>query len=319
MKYYPHSQLQIFVDREIATDPKISKILETMNARVYIFDCPNYKEDDHHTGLFPTMIRFYPIFDINTHPLKIAHIQELEPETDFINRFTDLEKASRSSLIERHNCALIYGARNFYETFDWKNKSTFDEGISYPWCIAGRFIMFQKIPFELWTTFLKKVDSGKSFINKYAIEQNQKIKNQHGKYHFGVDEAFLNDTMIPWLIQNNYGIGIVTEYNISHSVYYLRDKITGNSKSKEIMNYIMQKDQSIQENLKEFDSMFYKKSQSTSANDIAMRFYEVVEKMPSWLGKDNSSLLTKVFQGYTVRNCMIITRNKQIVAVQDIK
>ena len=95
-KYYPESQLQIFIDKTIASDSSIQTILNKMDARIYLFDCPEYKRDEtFHIGLFATMVRFYPMFDINTHPLKIAHIQELEPDEESIYRFGDMERVSR--------------------------------------------------------------------------------------------------------------------------------------------------------------------------------------------------------------------------------
>jgi hypothetical protein len=319
MQYYPHSQLQIFVDKQIASEPTIAAILSTMDARVYLFDCPEYKEDDHHVGLFPTMMRFYPIFDINTHAMRIAHVQELEPDAEFVFRFKYMELASRSKLIETHNVAMIYGARNFYETLEWENKSTFDEGITYPWIVAGRFTMTKKIPFKLWTDFLEDIDSGSSFVNKYIDSQKEKIKREHGKYHFGVDEAFLNDKMLPWLIDNDYGVGIVVEHNIAHSVWYLKGRIMKNSKSKQLLDYILQKNQPVKDSLHDFDKMFYKLKKNPQTEQVASRFYEVVEKVPDWLGRANSALLTKVFKGIIFINCMIITRNKKIVAVQSLE
>jgi hypothetical protein len=318
MEYYPYSQLQIFVDREIANDPAISKILASMNARVYIFDCPDYKEDDHHVGLFPTMVRFYPIFDINTHAMNIAHIQELEPDKEFVERFGHMEVASRSKSVERNNVALLYGARNFYDTLQWKNKSTFEDGIDYPWCVAGRFTATQKLPFSLWTGFLETIDAGNSFVNKYLKSQESKIKKEHGKYHFGVDEAFLNDTLIPWLITNDYGIGIVTEYNIAFPLFYLEARIKQDRRSKQILDYILQKTDSVERNLRLFDSTFYRKTDSQAPKDVVERFYEIVEKYPDWLGKTKSSLILKVFKGYVSRICMIVTRNRKIVDVVDI-
>jgi hypothetical protein len=318
MKYYPYSQLQIFVDRTIATDPAISKILASMNARVYLFDCPEYKEDDHHIGLFPTMMRFYPIFDINTHAMNIAHVQELEPDKEFVERFGQMDVASRSKSIQNNNVALIYGARNFYETLNWDNKSTFEDGISYPWCVAGRFTMTEKVPFKLWTDFLKKIDSGESFVNKYLNTQANKIKPEHGNYHFGVDEAFLNDTLMPWLIDHKYGIGIVSEYNIAYPIYYLEDKIRRNKRSKEILDYILQTNNSVERNLRLFDSTFYKKTDSKTSQAIVDRFYEIVEKYPDWLGRANSSLIIKAFKGYVYRKCMIVTRNSKIVDIVDL-
>jgi hypothetical protein len=165
MKEYPDSQLQIFVDRSIAEDKDISPVLYSLGARIYLFDCPDFKRSDkYHKGLFGTLIRFFPIFDINTHALSVAHIQELEPDTTFANRFSDLDKMSK--LKTNHNLTLIYESHDIFEHLH-KNQPTFEDGLLYPWIVAGRFtILKNKIPIKLLEDYLRDIKNGKKFYNR---------------------------------------------------------------------------------------------------------------------------------------------------------
>lgn len=319
-KYYPESQLQIFVDRSIATDPEIEKILFNMDARVYLFECPEYLRDDKfHIGLFGTMIRFYPFFDVNTRPMKIAHIQELEPGKDSLHTFEDMNKVSLMKF--NHNLGIIYDSHDLFEIPPkYKDQLKFENGIPFPWIFAGRFIAMTKIPFSLWSDFIKDIEHGKQFYNKYLITQkNIATIKEHGNFSFGVDESFLNEVYLKWLVDNNYGIGIILRYKISYPIYYLLESLKKNNKTLKFINYILQKNHtSLQKALIDFDDLFYKHENSKKAIDSAPRFYEVLEKYPEWLGVPQSKLIKTIFDGYLSRTCIIIVKDRKLLEVRDI-
>lgn len=314
IKHYPTSQLQVFVDTDIANNEEVRKILKDLNARVILFTCPNYLRDDgYHMGLFATMVRFYPMFDVNPHPLKIAHIQEVEPAPEDSYLFDLLVKAGNRDL-KKYNTSMICYGPNIIHIHKEHPKLAIDEIIPYPWIFAGRFSALQKIPFSLWTNYLKDIESGKKLFNMYTFRE----KTEHGKYKVGVDETFLNMIYLPWLIKNNYSIGFINEYRLSYAPYWFADRIRSNSKSKEIMDYILNSNQSIIESLRDFDNMFYRDTFSDVAKECANRFYEVVEKHPDWLGKRVSYVILKFYKGYLKRSHLIIVRNNTFIASIDI-
>lgn len=319
-KYYPESQLQIFVDISILSDPEIENVLFNMDARIYLFECPDYlRNDGFHMGLFGTMIRFYPFFDINTHPMRIAHIQELEPSKDSLPTFEDMNKASLIKF--KHNIGIIYDSHNLFENPpNYKEQPKFENGILYPWMFAGRFIAMTKIPFSLWEKYIKDIDSGKKFYNKYMDTQKETTTiKEHGNYSFGVDESFLNEVYLKWLINNNYGIGIILRYKISYPIYYLKDRLTKDNRSLKIVNYILQSDyKSVTTALNDFDDLFYFHENGKKAKECAPRFYEIIEKHPSWLGIPQSTLIKNVFDGSLSKKCVIVVKNGSIVEIKDL-
>lgn len=319
-KYYPESQLQIFVDKSIVSDPDVQKILVNLEARVYLFECPEYlRKDQFHIGLFGTMIRFYPFFDINTKPMRIAHIQELEPGKESLPTFEDMNKASLMNF--KHNVGIIYYSPNSFEIPPgYDEQHMFESGTPYPWMYAGRFVAMTKIPFFIWSDYVKDIQSGKQFYNKYAAAQHVKtVIKEHENFSFGVDESFLNEVYLKWLIKNNYAIGIILDYKISYPVFYLVDKLKRDKRTLPFLNYILQKNHtSLNKAIDDFDDLFYVHEQSKKARESAPRFYQLVERYPDWLGIGQSTFVKKVFDGYLSRKCVIVIQNNKIVDIRDL-
>lgn len=319
-KYFPESQLQIFVDESIATDPEIQKILFNLDARVYLFECPDYLRDDKfHIGLFGTMIRFYPFFDVNKRPMKIAHVQEVEPTPDSWELSIEGNKAALKKF--KYKMGVIYDSHNVFEVPpNYKDQSTFENGILYPWILAGRFTAMTKIPFSIWKDYVEDIKKGKKFYNKYlATQETISTIKEHGDFSFGVDESFLNDVYLKWLIKNGYGIGFILRYKISYPIFYLKGKLKKDSRSLKIFNYILQKNHtSLEKAFNDFDDLFYLHEKSKKALESAPRFYEIVEKYPNWLGIPQSSFLTKVCSGYVSRTCLVVVKDGSIVEVDDL-
>ena len=178
----------------------------------------------------------------------------------------------------------------------------------------------KKIPFSLWTDFIKEVETGKKFYNKYMITQKDTATiKEHGNYSFGVDESFLNEVYLKWLIKNNYGIGFILRYKISYPVFYLISDLKKDKRTLRILNYILQKNHtSLEKAVHDFDNLFYEHEKSKKALDSSTRFYEIVEKYPDWLGVPQTRLITTVFKGYLSRTCIVIVKNDKIVEVRDL-
>jgi hypothetical protein len=312
--YYPDSQLQIFVDKHVLNDPKVKPILDSLDARIYLFECPEYFiKDNYHIGLFATMMRYYPMFDVNTHALKVAHIQELEPDEEFVPRFEYLNKLGTMN----HGASVIYTSRKIYAQNFVSNKYSF-EGIKYPWIIAGRLSAYEKIPFKVFTDYLEDIKKGKKFYNVYEAWESHK-KPEHGKYSFGVDEIFLNDPYLGHLIENDHTIGILVEYNVSFPVtHHLEFEVRNHPNSALFLGYILGKKGTTKELMKDFETLFEKNQQSERAAECAKRFYELLEKYPRWLGKYESEIILKFFKGYLARNCLILIKNNKVIEIKDL-
>jgi hypothetical protein len=315
MKFYPDCQLQVFVDEHVMKDEKIQKLLQELNARIILFKCPEYIiKDNYHIGLFATMLRFYPIFDVNKHALKVAHIQELEPDEEFVPRFEYLDKLGTMN----HGASMVYTSRKIYAKEFVSDKYTFEEGIHFPWIIAGRFSGYDKIPFKVFSDYLEDVKQGKKFYNVYEKWETHQ-KAEHGKYSFGVDEIFLNEAYLGYLINHGHTVGILIEYNISFPVtHHLDYEVKNHPNSPMFLGYILGKKAPVRELMKDFETLFEKNAKSERAEQCAKRFYDIVEKYPNWLGKYESSVILKFFKGYLERNCLILIKNGKVIDIKDL-
>jgi hypothetical protein len=324
MKKYPNSQLQVFIDQHIAADDNIVTILQSLGARIYIFQCPEYLADNgYHYGLFGTMVRFFPMFDINKHAMTSAHFQELEPTEYSVPTFAAIDYFSRAKTSV--DMGVVYLITNIYRKgFD--GQQFFEKNIPYPWMLAGRFCATTKVPFKLLTNYLEGIKNNVKLRGRYDTSKSDKVRidERHGSYSFGVDETFLNAVYLPWLIENGYGVGIVIHYYLSDVFYYCKDLIVADKRSTEVMNYILQKKQNIYKSLKDIDDMFYTETYtphvSTSrSKEVANRYYEMVEKYPNWLGHGCSKLLLNVFKGFESRVCMLVVKHNKLIEVKDMR
>jgi len=312
-KIYPDSQIQVFIDEDIAGNAMIVNIIKELDARIFLVKCPDFLvTEKYHIGIFPMFWRLFPSFDIYKHPFKVAHTQELEPDAQDIRWFKYMNACGNLSYPD---LGLVYRSINFFTTENVTDVK-FEKQIYYPKIFGGRVIVRKQAPFELLTNFFTKVNRGDKLRQMYETD---KLKKEHGKYAFGIDETFLNTDFLNWYVDQNLAIGIFTTYTPSYPLFYRGNAIRKHPKSKEILDYILQKKQSVSESLKQLDKLFYieepKAEYPEYTTECAKRFYEVVEKYPAWLGKEHSLLIEKAFKGAVFKECLILTKQRKIVDV----
>ena len=312
--YYPDCQLQIFIDQSIAEDGKIMDIIKELNARVFLVSCSEYAQaEKYHIGIFPMFWRMFPLFDVFKHPFKVAYSAELEPSEDDAKWFKYMNDARK---IKYPNLGFIHRTGRLFD----KERDTdikFEKIIHYPKVVGGRQIVFHQAPYKLLTDFFDRVNRGDKIKQMY---DTSKIKPEHGRFPFGIDEAFLNTEFLEWYVDNHFAVGIMTQFKPSYPVYFLRKRVLANSRSKEIMDYILQKEQSLKDSLEEFDKLFYKYENDVKrSKECAERFYEVIDKYPSWLGNDYTLLIQKASYGFVNRICVVMVRNNKVEDVIDLK
>lgn len=310
---FPNSQLQIFVDRHVTEDEELVEIMKDLDARVILFECPDHMKNKFHTGLFGTLLRFFPIFDINTKPLNVAHICELEPGEFVKYRYHLLEHFSKG----RREVSMQYVLNDYSKKYGDEQPEF--EGIPYSWIIAGAWTVFEKAPFSLLSDYLDNIESGNKYFNRYG-NKTARVLSEHGKYSFGIDEVFLNLVYLPWLIKTGRKIGLIMNYVISEPVFHSREQILKDKRSKVCFDFILQKNQSVSASVREFLNIFYdpemkKKELSQNTYKIVTRFYQILEKYPTWLGTSLSKFLLHLFRDKYRAVCMLIVQNNKIIDV----
>jgi hypothetical protein len=314
-QYFPDCQLQIFVDQSIADDDSIMKTIHELDARVFFVKCPEYAQaEKYHIGIFPMFWRLFPAFDVFDHPFKVSHSQELEPEEGDISWFPYMDSVGK---LKYPNLGFVHRTGRLFDKADVTGGMKFEGIIPYPKVFGGRVIICQQAPFSVLSDFFEKANKGQ--VSKLMYDSS-KVKPEHGKYPFGIDETFLNTDYLEWNIKEGRAIGVMTQFKPSYPVYFLKKRVLSNPKSKEIMDYILQKKQSLKDSLEEFDKLFYKHDKNPErAKECADRFYEIIDKYPGWLGKEYTLLVQKAFYGFVNRICIIMIRDNKIEDVIDLK
>jgi hypothetical protein len=314
IKNYPDSQLQLFVDKAVAEDPGIQTVIKDLNARVIMFECQEYlRNDGFHLGLFGTMLRFFPLFDINTHPMNIAHICELEPETHIVAEMPIVNKISKIK-----GLSLVYESTNLYQIGTRKREMM--GKFPFPWISAGKFTGMKKVPFKLWSDYVNDIKSGK----QHSLSRTGIIRPgapEHGPFSFGIDESFLNYVYLPWLIKQDATIGILIKCNPAISAFFATKEIKEDKRSRSFFNYILKKNQSLEISLKEFDKLFYFKDTEEIANNLkeyADRYYEIIERYPDWLGPDLSERILKLNSMCSGYRKLLIVKGRTIQKIIDV-
>ncbi|NDB87261.1 MAG: hypothetical protein EB127_31955, partial [Alphaproteobacteria bacterium] len=172
----------MFVDRSIAEDESIQPLFKELNARVILFECPEYlRKDGFHLGLFGTMLRFFPLFDINTHAMSIAHVCELEPDTHIVAEMPIVDKISKIK-----GLSLVYESTDLFRVESRKREMM--GKFPFPWISAGKFTGMQKIPFKVWSDYVRDIKSGK----QHSLSRTGHIRPgapEHEEFSFGIDES----------------------------------------------------------------------------------------------------------------------------------
>jgi hypothetical protein len=292
IKVFPDSQLQVFIDKAISMDEEVMGILHNLDARIYLFECSDYLiKDGFHIGLFGTMLRFFPMFDINTHAMSVAHMCDLEPGPDTLQSMSLISRLSGMK-----GPSMIYESKFIYtKIFD--SQQTLKSGVPFPWVAAGKFAAFNKVPFSLLTTFLENIKKNKKFYNRFEGRTNpDNIQREHGNFSYGIDEMFLNHIYLPWLIKNKAIIVIVIKKVNPESFVRVASKhIYKQKESKRHFEYILKKNQSITKSIGDFISIF--DDGVTKENEpISLRFIETLKKHPGWFGRGISELWPKMYE-----------------------
>jgi hypothetical protein len=307
-KIFPDSQLQVFIDKAVSMNEEIMDILHKLDARIYLFECSDFLiKDGFHIGLFGTMLRFFPMFDINTHPMTVAHMCDLEPGPKTIHAMKLMNKLSGMK-----GPSLIYESKFIYSKI-YSSQLTLKSGVPFPWVAAGKFTALKRVPFSLLTSYLEDIKKGKKFFNRFEEQMLPYIKKEHGNFSFGVDELFLNHVYLPWLIENKATVVIIIrDVNPKNFIKGVRNIIYKQKESKKHLEYILTKNQSVERSVNELINVFFRGV--TKQNEpISLRFIEILEKHPNWLGRGISELWPKLYELAVNSSAALVVKDGMVI------
>lgn len=322
-KYFHDYQLQLFVDSIVLENEYVQRTIDNLisktKARVIIFKCPKYQLGKYHRGLFATMIRFFPLFDINPHLLKTALIYDVEPSPqDLIisPKFFSIAKP----LIEKNNIFCVSHTLTILHPETWyqENLLTFftKDGIEipYPHFVAGRIELTGKMPFSLFTNFIDRVDAGESFRGFYHKSVEGCKEKGDYPYCYGIDEIFLNDIMLPWIVRKGYGVGVCFHISLGHVLSYWSWYLSKDKRSKDFLNYVLYENEISKKSYKilykEFNKILFEPRRVTKKlMGCAQRFWEILVNYDNWLPKPVTEMLFSLFPGIIYSETLLIVKD----------
>lgn len=220
--------LRLFIDNSIYSDKKLmDRINKLQTVSIVLYHCEKFIIDDHHIGLFGTLIRFFPLFDFDNSDTRIAIILD----ADLLDNKIILQKQiNLYNILKKDLYKQIYFAYNgnFYNIHRNKNIFTHnDEKIYLPYCTASNIIGCQKISRKILYKFIKKLETyihmdtiPKKILSNYDLIKKEFDKRCERNICYGVDEYFINRGLIKYLLKHKIPFLYFSIISYAHINYF---------------------------------------------------------------------------------------------------
>ena len=214
LKKLKEFKLRIFIDMSIYNDKNIMNMLKMLkNIELVVYCCNSFvKNDIYHLGTFGTLIRFMPLFNFPNNDTNIVISTDIDTKLDEFdkNLYYHYNSLKKNYSNEDINKLYIYGFGNFKNI---NNKHIL------PYVDAHSIIGIHKIPGHIIEKFLIKMDISHITYTTFNISNEDKIKRCDDYLCYGIDEYFLNNIMIPYLLKHKYSTLFLIKYNIMAPIY----------------------------------------------------------------------------------------------------
>ena len=211
---------RLFIDMSIYNDIEIMTMLNSLeNIELVVYCCDRFvKNDIYHLGTFGTLVRFFPLFNFDNNDAKIVIISDIDLKLNEIHtiyyHYHSLQKHYSYNEI---NKVYIYGFGLF--------NSIYDNKYIVPYIQASSIIGINKIPGHIIENFLIEMDISHITYTSFTISNEDKLTKCDDYLCFGIDEYFINNIMIHYLLKNNFSLLFLINYNIIRPLYnYLINK-----------------------------------------------------------------------------------------------
>jgi hypothetical protein len=266
----------LFVDKHIAEDKSIrSMINKTKNCVLILFEAPKYMVNDYHIDLFGTLVRFFPMFNFKPNPFNIVICIDIDLHGEDYIRLKNLMKFKHKGVTTAADVA-----RHLYQNLP-------------PYVFAG-LLMFdqQRLDSKILMDFI---------TNAHKIKSTGHYGKRLTTFGYGIDEIFINQTMLPLI----GGFNIIIDYQIAYFLYHSKKYIMRDNmvdKTRQILSTILGSydtpESDADKKLKMIDDYTYQIHTKTEKNDeISRRFTYIIEYFTEnkirWMEKKVSRFIYK--------------------------
>jgi hypothetical protein len=228
--------LRLFIDQSIYNDSKIMEILlQIEGLEIVVYHCFDFIRDDiYHVGLFGTIVRMFPVFDFENNDANMILINDIDidHQENIIHTekvYNILKEHHKLNKLTLFNIGILSSASRLYFNVHNKLEYIYHDHINV-YTLTDKICSIQRLPHELLTSFLKETLSNKSkFYSFYEYYKNSShITEEMEQYIYGVDEYFVNKTLIPYVIDHKLPYATHIEWDIITTLIWA--EITINSR-----------------------------------------------------------------------------------------
>ena len=226
-QYYKNNNyhIRLFIDEFIYKDLEImTKIKKLEKIELVLFRCLDSKL----TGLFPTLVRFFIMFNFPNNDSNIVifiDIDEMYSHTLF--KFENIKKTilNLDKNIINNICLIKIG--NLSKNILHKYNSLYKNNINI-YSLAPGIINIKKMDYNIIINFISKIKNTSKLYSYYkTLECNKKefdIKFTESKpFIYGIDEYFINNTLTKYLINNKLLlVNYMKWYFFGHFYYIIK-------------------------------------------------------------------------------------------------
>jgi hypothetical protein len=195
-----HFKLLIFIDQNIKDDQTIMNIIKNSKYTIpVLFKCSEYMTGQYHTDLFGTLVRFFPMMDLQNNPFNISICVDVDLHDEDYSRVVSLIKHKPKGITVSADMTKI-----FYHN-------------SPPYAFAGMISYNKpKTSFDILSSFIKNADK---------IESKGNYGKRETTFGYGIDEIFLND----YLLKSVDSFKIIIDYQLSYFFYHSKPRLLDKS------------------------------------------------------------------------------------------
>ena len=206
--------LRLFIDMSVYNDKNIMNMLNSLkNIELVVYCCNRFVRDDiYHLGTFGTLIRFMPLFNFANNDTKMVIISDIDVKFENINNmYYHYNTIKKHYSYKDINKLYLYGFGLFNKIYN--NKYVI------PYMQASCVLGINKIPGQVIENFLINMDISHITYTLFNISKEDKLTKCDEYICYGVDEYFLNNTMIEYLFKNKFSTLFLVKYNIMTPIY----------------------------------------------------------------------------------------------------
>ena len=289
-------EVRIFIDSTIRNDEKTMNYLNSFESITLIYyKCSTFFIDDHHVGLFGTLVRFFPLFKFPNNDARVVFLADADTKDEYISRLIDLYKTLKKNKVLK-KVHLAYNGRFFHINIvsDKLNNlsENKDKELFLPYCIAQKFFGIKRIPRKPFVKFIKKISlymkpetrPDKILSDYYISPDKFKIRCENN-ICFGIDEYFVNKILFKYMLKREIPFCYSNIYDLAQFYFFKHPKNANEnlinlpkSEYTELFNKYMKKANLDMYSYQEIDSQIYTSDESKD-NEITPFMEQFGHKM----------------------------------------